>query len=291
MAYSGYYYSNLQPGATAPGYASPLPGDFGQPRKPSAAATGQKPVAPPPDYFASSRATGDAIANASRVANQLPGYGDIISNIGSNLRSESAGQLPQDVIAQLSQLGAERGVATGSPGSPNSSAALLRSMGLTSLDLTGRAQSGLASILPTLPGYNIANNPNFYVSPEQSYEAALQKAIFDAAPDPASAAAAGLDAVRSGFGMGGGYGGGGGPALFGGGSTYTGGDLSVVGGADPETAGTFYNGQWYPPGVTPTNMQTASDVASKYAQGLPEDISIEQQDYYQSPDYAATLGG
>lgn len=286
-----YFYSNLQPGATAPGYAQPLPGDFGRPRRISAAATGTKPVAPMPDYGASTRATGDAIANAQRVAGQLPGYQDILSNIGNTLKSESAGQLPTDVVTQLSQLGAERGVATGSPGSPNSSATLLRSLGLTSLDLTGRAQQGFQGILPTLPGYNIANNPNFYVTPQQSYEAALQAAVFNAAPDPAAAANASLDAVRGGFGAGGGFGGGGGgPALFGGGSTYTGGNLPMSAGTDPATAGTFYSGTWYPPGVTPTNMQTASDLASKYAQGLPEDISTEQSDYYSSPDYAATLG-
>lgn len=272
-----YTYSNLGVGATPPLWASPEVPE--QKRTVSSAATGQKPVAPMPDYGASSRATSDAIANGQRVASQLPGYSDILTNVGANLKSESAGQIPQDVLDLISRQGAERGIATGSPGSANSSAAIMRALGLTSLDLTGKAQSGLQSILPTLPGYGIANNSSFYVNPAQSYEAALQAAVFNAAPDPKAAAEASLGAVRGGFGAGMGAGGGGGATGFGGGgSTYSGGDISMSGGSDPETSGTYYGGQWYPPGVTPTNMATAQDTANKYAQGLP--VDQEQSDYY-----------
>lgn len=138
-----------------------------------------------------------------QVYNQLPGYGASMGNIGNNIKSETAGQLPADVVAQIDQAAAERGVATGSPGSPNNNAALLRSLGLTSLDLTGRGESSLTSILPTLPGYGISTNPNFFPSSALSYEAQNQNNIYGAMPNPMAAAEANQNAFGAGVGAGG----------------------------------------------------------------------------------------
>lgn len=140
-----------------------------------------------------------AIQAGQSVYNQLPNYNADLSQIGSNITSETAGQIPADVAAQLAQQGAERGTAIGSPGSPNANAALMRSLGLTSLNLTQQGQQNFQNILPSLPGANIASNPGFYLTPGQQYEAGLQNSVFAAAPDPGAAAAANLAAAQGGF--------------------------------------------------------------------------------------------
>jgi hypothetical protein len=118
--------------------------------------------------------------------------------VGQNIQSETAGQLPADVISLLTQQGAERGIATGSPGSPNSNAAFLRALGLTSLDMTQRGQQNLTSILPTLPGAGIASNPGFYVNPSLNYEGGVYNANLAAAPDPMQASLAAEQAANRG---------------------------------------------------------------------------------------------
>lgn len=62
-----------------------------------------------------------------------------------NISSEFNGELPQDVVNQIAQRGAERGISTG-VGSANNGAAYLRALGLTSLDLTKQAQSAFQPI-------------------------------------------------------------------------------------------------------------------------------------------------
>lgn len=143
-----------------------------------------------------------AIAAGNSVYNQLPQYNADIGDIGANINAETQGQLPADVLAQIQQQAAERGVATGSPGSPNNNAAYLRALGLTSLDLTNMGQQNLTSLLPSLPGASVANNPGFYLTPGEQYNAQLENSFLAAAPNPSAAAAANLSAVGSGFGAG-----------------------------------------------------------------------------------------
>lgn len=56
------------------------------------------------------------------------------------VESQLRGQLPTDVINQIAQRAAERGVATGSPGGPGANAAYLAAIGRSSLDLVGQGQ-------------------------------------------------------------------------------------------------------------------------------------------------------
>lgn len=56
------------------------------------------------------------------------------------VESQLRGQLPPDVINQIAQRAAERGVATGSPGGPGANAAYLAAIGRSSLDLVGQGQ-------------------------------------------------------------------------------------------------------------------------------------------------------
>ena len=174
-------------------------------------AYGSVPVAPPISTTAP-QTTGTAMQLGNMVYNQLPGYNTAIANIGQNVASETAGELPEDVIRQIQQGAAERGVATGTGGSANNNAAYLRALGLTSLDMTQRGQQSLLAQLPALPGAQISQNPSFYVNPMQQYEADLQKAIYAAAPNPAQAAAAALGAAKAGYGTGVGSSAGGGGA-------------------------------------------------------------------------------
>lgn len=147
-------------------------------------------------------ATGQAMALGNQVYNQLPGYGTSLGNVGANVASETAGQLPEDVVTQLKQRAAERGIATGTQGSDNNNAAYLKALGLNSLDLTNMGQTNLLRQLPSLPGAQIYQNPSFYPSSGQAYEAALQGNIFAAAPDPAAAGNANLRAAQAGYGVG-----------------------------------------------------------------------------------------
>lgn len=74
---------------------------------------------------------------------QLPQYNTVLAR--------SRGELPQDVLSRIYQSSAERGIATGSYGSPNANAAMLRSLGLTSLDLQGKGIEEMAQLYGLAP--------------------------------------------------------------------------------------------------------------------------------------------
>lgn len=173
--------------------------------------------------------TGAAMAAGNQVYNQLPQYATSLTNIGGNVASETAGQLPEDVVTQLKQRAAERGVATGTSGSDNDNAAYLRALGLTSLDLTNMGQTNLLRQLTSLPGAQTYENASFYPTSGQQYESSLQSNIFAAAPDPAAAGNANLRAAQAGYGVGRGSMGGGLPPTpsYSSGGTSGGGGYSV----------------------------------------------------------------
>jgi len=200
----------------------------------------------------------------------LPGYNASVANIGANVQSETAGVLPDDVKRQIEQAAAERGVATGSPGSDNSNASMLQALGLTSLDLTNLGQTNLLRQLPALPGAPIAANPGFYVTPQQQYESGLQNSLFQSAPDPMAAGKAGMAAAAAGFGAG--RGGAGGPALPGFDTTaqdnwwnQPGPGTAGGGSTAPGGGGTYIGGVYYGPGQQPGNEQTLNDITQSYA--------------------------
>ena len=80
--------------------------------------------APVQPYSTGPQVTAQAIGAGQQAYGQLPNYNADISTLGTNINSEVSGQLPADVVNQIAQAGAERGVATGSPGSPNANAEL-----------------------------------------------------------------------------------------------------------------------------------------------------------------------
>lgn len=119
-------------------------------------------------------ATGSAAASGAAAASQLPGYMTSMNNIGTNIASETAGQVPEDVIQQLQQGAAESGSVTGA----GSNAAYLKALGLTSLGLQEQGLTDLTKILPATPGYETSQNPAFQTSAALSYEEKLQQQVF-----------------------------------------------------------------------------------------------------------------
>lgn len=96
-------------------------------------------------------------ANAARVPNNPALESQSSANIGSELN----GQLPPDVAAQISQQGAERGISTGSPGSDNANAAMLRALGLTSLGEQQVGQQNLSAADARNPVAPVINSSYF----------------------------------------------------------------------------------------------------------------------------------
>lgn len=185
----------------------------------------------------------------------LPGYQGMIGQSSANIGQELQGQVPSDVVNQILQSAAERGIVTGSPGSPNANAAYLRALGLTSLGQMQTGEQNLTAAIGRTPQAAPMNLSPFLVTPAQQQEAAVANALYGAAPNPSAVAAANLGAARSGLGLGAGsvsaptipnFGGG-----FGGFSGYQSG-----GGA----TGTQIGGVDYGPGQTPaTAFQNWND--------------------------------
>lgn len=131
----------------------------------------------------------------------LPNYGAMTGKSSQNILSLLQGQVPQDVANQIAQMGAERGVATGSIGSPNSETALLRSLGLTSLGLQQQGESELTGAVARTPTGQQFNPASFLVSPQQQQEAQYLSNLYAAAPDPTQNALAQLQNSLLGYGF------------------------------------------------------------------------------------------
>jgi hypothetical protein len=144
----------------------------------------------------------------------LPNYGAMTGQSSKNILSELQGQVPQDVANQLSQMAAERGISTGSIGSPNANSALMRSLGLTSLGLQQQGEQNLSGAVARTPTGQQFNPQNFLVSPSQMQEAQYLANLYAAAPTPGAGDKANLNALLKGLGGLGGAGGvrGGGPS-------------------------------------------------------------------------------
>lgn len=125
---------------------------------------GYRPVSVAPDFGNAAAINAFMNAQAAQsVRGNLPGYDSLIGqdsvNIGSNLR----GEIPPDVLRLLQQQAAERGVATGSPGSDNTNASYLQALGLTSLGLQEQGQKGLTAAVDRTPVPQLFNPASLFV--------------------------------------------------------------------------------------------------------------------------------
>ena len=137
-------------------------------------------------------AAGGQLSDLSRILGEaaLPGYAGITTQASQNIANELAGVLSPDVIAQINQQSAERGINVGA-GSPNVGAAALRAMGLTSQQLQAQGQTDLTAAMARAP-----NVSNMLLTPEQVLTQQQLANTLASAPNPAAAAAANLAALK-----------------------------------------------------------------------------------------------
>lgn len=124
------------------------------------------------------------------------GYQGGLNTEMGNISSLLQGQIPGDVMNQIGQAGAERGISTGSPGSPNSNAAMMRALGLTSL---GLQQTGMQDLTQAISQVPIQQNQTSYETTDMS----AVRAAAAAAPDPYLAAQQALQNAQAGIAAGG----------------------------------------------------------------------------------------
>lgn len=98
-----------------------------------------------PDFSSIIKQINDLNLKAQQTANagRIPNAGVLENQSSGNIGSALAGKLPADVIQQLGQRAAERGIGTGTAGSMANDAAYMRALGLNSLDLQNMGQTWL----------------------------------------------------------------------------------------------------------------------------------------------------
>jgi hypothetical protein len=166
--------ANATPGTSGTSAASPatLTLTGGNPWTPGYGVLGGPAAPTTPNSLAATASSAAASAGTTALNDALPGYMTSMNNIGTNIASETAGQVPQDVIAELQQQGAEGNTTTGAA----SNAAYLKALGLTSLGLEQTGQQNLEGIEPSIPGYTISQNPSFATTSAQSLSIAEDQA-------------------------------------------------------------------------------------------------------------------
>jgi hypothetical protein len=134
----------------------------------------------------------------------------VLLNAGM-ISDELAGKIPQDVVDQLTQLGAERGVQIGSPGSPNTNAALMKAFYDTSTRQQELGAKNYLNFQASIPRTTLTDPSKFGADPNSVYTAQLLANAINASPDPEqryyqelAAAQSGIKAGRAASGGGGG---------------------------------------------------------------------------------------
>jgi len=81
----------------------------------------------------------------------LPNYAGMVGQRSQNTTNLLRGEVPPDVLRQIQQRGAERGVSTGMTGGPNMNASWLQALGLTSLGLQQQGSKELTQSIADTP--------------------------------------------------------------------------------------------------------------------------------------------
>lgn len=131
----------------------------------------------------------------NQTVGRVPGYEDMAAQSAKNIGSFLRGEVPEDVLYQIGQGAAERGI---SRGGGFSNADYLRSLGLTSLGLMGEGEKGLTGALQRAESVPLFDISKYMLSPQDVFNAQFQANVIGAAPDPAAAAAAALAAANKG---------------------------------------------------------------------------------------------
>ena len=118
----------------------------------------------------------------------IPNYAALTQTASGNAMQQLQGDVPQDVINQILQGAAERGITGGMPASPNSNAAYLRALGLTSIGQQQTGMQNLAQLVSQAPIAPIFNPAQMFVSPQDMQEAQYMANVLKASPSPEAAA-------------------------------------------------------------------------------------------------------
>lgn len=178
-----------------------------------APATGGTPAVTSPGYSAA-QATQANLGNLPALTNLadqvnafnrtgfyagIPNYSALNAQSSANIGSALRGELPQDVVSNLARSAAERGVALGSPGSPNANANFLRNLGLTSLDQQRYGESAFTNAVSRGTRAPYLSPVSGFVTPEQQQEAEMTANIYEASPIPAIAQQTNMQAANRGL--------------------------------------------------------------------------------------------
>lgn len=194
-------------GGTAFGEKYPVPDPLEIARR-----TAQGNLANLPDYeaYANKIDAANYIKMMDQIRKGNPNYDQQVLQNAGMISDELGGKIPQDVVDQLTQRGAERGITIGSPGSPNTNAALMKAFYTTS---TGQQEAGAKNYLnfqASIPRAPITDPSKYGADPNSVYTAQLLANTVRAAPDPQQKYFQELAAAQSGVNAGrGAYGGGG----------------------------------------------------------------------------------
>lgn len=156
------------------------------------------------EYINSLNRTAQTLANQARIPNAPGLEAQSSANIGANLR----GEVPADVLRILQRQGAERGISVG-PESPNTNAAYLQALGLTSLGLQETGQRDLTAAYARNPGAPLFDPTSQLLTPAQANQLALEQERLQLERDRMALEAARAGSYGSGGGGGGRYAGGG----------------------------------------------------------------------------------
>lgn len=235
----------------------------------------------------------------------LPGYQGMIGQSSRNIAANLAGQVPQDVVNQIAQQAAERGTATGlGTNAPNSNAALLRALGLSSLGQTQLGEQQLTAAIGRTPQGPVFDPSKFFVTPDQEQQAQAAADLYKSAPIPSAAAAEARSQAGAGMRAGGGgvsmasqlpagspfkattWGGAApsAPDTSGLGMTY--GGQTYYGGATPATATSNWN-QWY--GSLPSSTPTGTTGTGSFYAGSANPMWADEYGGYAEPTTPAPV--
>lgn len=123
----------------------------------------------------------------SQLESALPGAGQARAMNMKNIQALLSGQIPSDVLSNIVNFGAERGIAAGTPGSPVNEAGIMKSIGLEGLGLEQLGASELLQAQSNAPVVSPLPFPYYGVSSEQQAANDLLKAIYGSAPIPQAA--------------------------------------------------------------------------------------------------------
>jgi hypothetical protein len=131
----------------------------------------------------------------AQMLKNLPGYANLSAADSSNIGGNLAGTLSPDVIAQMQQAGAERGIATGTEGSGSNNAAYLKALGLTSMQLQQLGHTQLTEAMGRTPIQQTQLGT-------QKTDQGAAAAVYASAPNPALMQQASMNAAGAGMGAG-----------------------------------------------------------------------------------------